>query len=101
MVRDLEITDWEPIEIANMIEAETSSLLPHRRKRDYLDNFLMFSYQNDDDDGPYHHFRSLSSCSSSQESISGIVTKSEEMPNAYCFLHGMFPLFPLVIAILL
>ncbi|KAF7816221.1 putative serine/threonine-protein kinase WNK4 [Senna tora] len=92
MVRELEITDWEPFEISNMIEEEISALLPHRRKRDLPDAFHMFSYQNDDNDGPHHHFRSLSSCSSSQESTSGLVTKAEELPNGYYWLHGMFPL---------
>lgn len=86
MVRELEITDWEPFEISSMIEAEISALLPQRR-RDCLDTSHMFNYQNDDNNESRYHFHSLSSCSSSQESVSGIITKAEELPNGYYWLH--------------
>ncbi|KAK4274910.1 hypothetical protein QN277_018071 [Acacia crassicarpa] len=87
MVRELEITDWEPFEISSMIEAEISALLPQRRKRDCSDTFHMFNYQNDDNNEPQYHFGSLSSCSSSLESVSGIVTKAEELPSGCYWLH--------------
>ena len=92
MVRELEITDWEPFEISSMIEAEIYALLPQRRKRDCLDTHHMFNYQNDDNNEPLYHFGSLSSCSSSQESVSGMVTKAEELPYGYYWLHGLFTL---------
>ncbi|CAL0307695.1 unnamed protein product [Lupinus luteus] len=74
MVKELEISDREPFEIANMIEAEISALLPQRRGSNYADAWHTFSYQVDDDEGPHHHFRSFSSCSSSQESLTGLVS---------------------------
>ncbi|XP_019432312.1 PREDICTED: probable serine/threonine-protein kinase WNK4 isoform X2 [Lupinus angustifolius] len=74
MVKELEISDWEPFEIANMIEGEISALLPQRRESNCSDACHTFSYQVDDDEGPHHHFRSFSSCSSSQESITGLVS---------------------------
>ena len=92
MVKELEITDWEPFEIANMIEGEISELIPSGRKSNCSDTCHIFSYQDDDDEGPRHHFRSGSSCSSSQESISGLVSKADEISNGYYWLHGMFSL---------
>ncbi|KAF7833834.1 putative serine/threonine-protein kinase WNK4 [Senna tora] len=87
MVRELEINDWEPSEIANMIEGEISALLPHGRKGDCFDSCHLFSYRDDYDIGSHPHFRSLSSCSSSQESISGLVAKTEKMTNGYYWPH--------------
>ncbi|KAK7300803.1 hypothetical protein RJT34_11654 [Clitoria ternatea] len=86
MVKELEIADWEPFEIAHMIDREISALLPHRKQSNCPDAFHTFSYQ-DDDDGPHHHFRSFSSCSSFQESISDVVGKAGEISNAYYWLH--------------
>ncbi|KAI4307552.1 hypothetical protein L6164_030726 [Bauhinia variegata] len=85
MVKELEISDWEPFEIACMIEEEISAIMPQRRKMDNFDKYHTLNYQ-DDDDIP-HHFHSLSSCSSSRESISGLVTKAEEFANGYYWLH--------------
>ena len=63
MVKELEIADWEPFEIANMIDGEVSALLPHRWPSNCSDACHTFSYQDDEyDDGPHHHFRSFSSC---------------------------------------
>ncbi|KAJ1378818.1 Serine/threonine-protein kinase, active site [Sesbania bispinosa] len=86
MVKELEIVDWDPFEIANMIDREISALLPHRRKNNYSDAFHTFSYQ-DDDDEPHHHFHSFSSCSSLQEPIPDLISKSEEISGGYYWLH--------------
>ncbi|XP_018473727.1 probable serine/threonine-protein kinase WNK4 isoform X2 [Raphanus sativus] len=57
MVKELEITDWEPVEIAKMIDGEISSLVPGWR------------YEEEDNENP--HFNSSSShSSSSQASLS-------------------------------
>ncbi|MED6143360.1 Serine/threonine-protein kinase wnk4 [Stylosanthes scabra] len=84
MVKELEIGDWEPFEIANMIDGEVSALLPHRKQMSNHDEF------DDDDGGSHHHFRSFSSCSSSQESMAGLFPKSEGMHNEYYWLHDDF-----------
>ncbi|EXC19549.1 putative serine/threonine-protein kinase WNK4 [Morus notabilis] len=67
MVKELEISDWEPFEIAEMIQGEISALIPH---------YDTFNYQDDDDenDGTHHPLYSFSSSSSSQASISGLIT---------------------------
>ncbi|XP_015931862.1 probable serine/threonine-protein kinase WNK4 [Arachis duranensis] len=79
MVKELEIGDWEPFEIANMIDGEVSALLPRRRASNH-DEY-------DDDGGSHHCFRSFSSCSSSQDSMASLVPLSEAMPNEYYWLH--------------
>ncbi|KAE8039402.1 hypothetical protein FH972_011819 [Carpinus fangiana] len=75
MVKELEITDWEPFEIAYKIEGEISALVPHWKKGDLTrpETHHTFNYQDDDDDddGPHHPFHSLS-CSSSEASASGL-----------------------------
>lgn len=66
MVKELEITDWEPFEIAEMIQGEISALIPH---------YDTFSYhEDDDDDGTHHPLYSFSSSTSSQASLSGLIT---------------------------
>ena len=102
MVKELDITDWEPFAIANRIEREISALLPDRKNRDYSDAYHTFSYQDDDDDDddrPRHHFHSLSSCSSSVESIPSLFTRAEEMANGHYWLHGM-SLVPLILCLI-
>ncbi|KAL2317375.1 hypothetical protein Fmac_031251 [Flemingia macrophylla] len=86
MVKELEIADWEPFEIANMIDREISALLPHKRESD------TFSYldEDDDDDGPHHHFRSFSSSSSFKESMPDLISKAEEISSGYYWLHDDF-----------
>ncbi|XP_030963613.1 probable serine/threonine-protein kinase WNK4 isoform X1 [Quercus lobata] len=90
MVKELEITDWEPFEIADMIEGEISALVPHWRKRDtsHLETHQTFNYQDDhdDDDGPHHSFQSFSSCSSSQVSASGLI-RIDEAADHYDWLQ--------------
>ncbi|KAL1332421.1 hypothetical protein HN51_061229 [Arachis hypogaea] len=81
MVRELEISDWEPSEIAYIIEAEISELMPNVRRSNCSDTCHTF---DDDYDRPRRLFCSGSSCSSSQESIS----KADEIPNhGYYWLH--------------
>ncbi|KAK6122171.1 hypothetical protein DH2020_044088 [Rehmannia glutinosa] len=58
MVKELEITDWRPLEIANMIDAEISGLVPHW-KADHTPHIL--NYQEDDYDN--HNLFSPSSSS--------------------------------------
>ncbi|XP_057430013.1 probable serine/threonine-protein kinase WNK4 [Lotus japonicus] len=87
MVKELEIADWEPSEIASMIEGEISLLLPNRRNSNCSHICHTFSYPDDDDDeGPHHRFNSAS-CSSSQESISGLAIRADEISNEHCWLH--------------
>lgn len=70
MVKELEITDWEPVEIAKMIDGEISSLLPGWR-------------HEEDDENPHDHHRhrttpfhsSSSHSSSSQASLSNYMTR--------------------------
>ncbi|XP_062081593.1 probable serine/threonine-protein kinase WNK4 [Humulus lupulus] len=80
MVKELEITDWEPFEIAKMIQEEISSLLPHWQEETYD---TINYHDNDDNDGTHHPFYSFSSCSSSQASISGLITSNgiDQMAN--------------------
>lgn len=74
MVKELEISDWEPSEIAQMIENEISSLIPSWKAwgspREHNDQHS-FSYEddNDDDDDIVHHPFFSSSCSSSHSSL--------------------------------
>ncbi|XP_017982763.1 PREDICTED: probable serine/threonine-protein kinase WNK4 [Theobroma cacao] len=76
MVKELEITDWEPYEIAEMIDGEISALVPLWKKSDFPRNeaYSTFNFQ-EDDDGSHHPFYSFSSCSSSQVSLSGLMTR--------------------------
>lgn len=71
MVKELEISDWEPSEIAVMIEKEISSLVPSYKRGSPQDQHYSFSYEDDDDDGDvtHHPFHYFSSCSSSQTSL--------------------------------
>lgn len=90
MVKELEISDWDPFDIANMINREISALLPYRWQNNYSDSYNTFSYQDDDgEDEPHFRLRSFSSCSSLQESIPDLVSKVEEISRGYYSLHGM------------
>lgn len=93
MVKELEITDLKPSDIASMIEGEISVLLPNWRNSNNPDTFHTFRYNDDMDNGdPHHHFHSISSCSSSQESTRGSVSRVDDLLNGYHWLHGMSPL---------
>ncbi|KAJ9167390.1 hypothetical protein P3X46_022045 [Hevea brasiliensis] len=76
MVKELDIDDWEPLEIAEMIDGEISSLVPNWKKWDLpqIEEYHTFNYQ--EDDGNNHPFDSSSTCSSSQASISRLMTHS-------------------------
>ncbi|XP_065880902.1 probable serine/threonine-protein kinase WNK4 [Euphorbia lathyris] len=69
MVRELDIDDWEPFEIAEMIDGEILSLVPNWKKWDQI----TFSFQEED---TLNHpiFDSCSSPTSSQASLSGLMT---------------------------
>lgn len=85
MVKELEINDWEPFEIADMIEGEISALVPDWKAEAYH----TYNYQ-DDEEGPHHPFYSFSSCSSSPPSGSGLLTshKFDKTTNGWDWLQG-------------
>ncbi|KAI7736507.1 hypothetical protein M8C21_033574 [Ambrosia artemisiifolia] len=75
MVKELEINDWEPLDIAEMIDKEIVNLIPTWKKgpMDLLQNLdhHSFCYDEDDDDDDNttpHPFHSTSSQSSPQAS---------------------------------
>lgn len=72
MVKELEITDWEPFEIADMIDEEISALIPNWKKRGQPESDY-WEHHQEDDDGHHHLLYSFSSCSSSQVSLPGFV----------------------------
>ena len=81
MVEELEITDWDPQEIAEMIEAEISILVPHWKKwvsSSKLEPSHSYDYHEDDFDGTHHLYRS-SSCSSSVASASGVFLSNDRL----------------------
>ncbi|KAK4492120.1 hypothetical protein RD792_002917 [Penstemon davidsonii] len=63
MVKELEITDWRPAEIADMIDGEISGLVPDWKAEHPPQHVL--SYQEDD----YYHHNPFSPSSSSQVSV--------------------------------
>ncbi|XWS09492.1 hypothetical protein CRYUN_Cryun40dG0089400 [Craigia yunnanensis] len=89
MVKELEIHDWEPLEIADMIEEEISSLVPtwkdwgssqvhHQHSLEYEDDD-----EDDDHNGIHHPFYATSSHSSSQVSLPTFLSSDETR-----FCHG-------------
>ena len=74
MVKELEITDWEPFEIAKMIEEEILALVPSWKEWTSPENHQhSFLYEEDDDnsddDETYNPFCSYASESSSRGSL--------------------------------
>ncbi|KAF5737281.1 serine/threonine-protein kinase WNK5 isoform X1 [Tripterygium wilfordii] len=75
MVKELEISDLEPSEIAEMIELEISSLIPTWKEPGFCDIHHQYSFNceeeddDDDDDGTQYPFYSISSRSSSYASL--------------------------------
>lgn len=69
MVKELEISDWEPFEIAEMIDGEISAIMPrppHKKKLAYPEAYYYaaaFSNRGDDDDDSSSSISSQSSCS--------------------------------------
>ncbi|KAI7997020.1 putative serine/threonine-protein kinase WNK5 [Camellia lanceoleosa] len=76
MVKELEITDWDPSEIAQMIDDEISGLVPTWKESPRHHNQDSFAYDEDDDDSSstHHPFYSLSSHSSSHGSLPRLYT---------------------------
>ncbi|KAG5550753.1 hypothetical protein RHGRI_015643 [Rhododendron griersonianum] len=78
MVKELEISDWEPWEIAEMIDEEISALVPSWKEGEcdlpLYQNQHSFNYEEDDDDDhrTQHPFDYLSSRSSSHSSLPGL-----------------------------
>ncbi|XVE80761.1 hypothetical protein DITRI_Ditri15bG0006200 [Diplodiscus trichospermus] len=83
MVKELEIDDWEPLEIADMIEQEISSLVPTWKDwgTSQVHHQHTFKYEDDDEDddhnGIHHPFYSTSSNSSSQVSLPTLLSSYE------------------------
>lgn len=82
MVKELDIRDWTPSEIADMIDGEISGLLPAQKKLDQslTAHYHTIDYGEDDDDhnSPFYDF---SSCSSSQVSVLGLITPERTESN--------------------
>ncbi|KAL2509800.1 putative serine/threonine-protein kinase WNK4 [Forsythia ovata] len=77
MVKELEITDWKPFEIADMIDEEISALVPTWKDWNSINQNHQqhsFNYHEDDDDSPHHPFYSVSSLSSSPASLSDLLS---------------------------
>lgn len=82
MVKELEITDWEPLEISEMIEEEISSLVPTWKdwgstQAHHHQHSFKYEDDNDDDDEHndiHHPFYANSSHSSSQVSLSAFLS---------------------------
>lgn len=68
MVKELEISDWDPLEIAAMIENEISLLVPSWRARDSSLRHHSFGHEDDDDNDGGGRTRPFSSASSSHDS---------------------------------
>ncbi|GLT32430.1 hypothetical protein SLA2020_070990 [Shorea laevis] len=85
MVKELEIDDWEPLEIAEMIEQEVSSLVPTWKDwgASQFHHQYSFNYEEEDGDDTKHPFYATSSCSSSQVSLPAFISSYETQ-----FLHG-------------
>lgn len=74
MVKELDITDWTPSEIADMIEGEVSGLLPHGEKYAHSQpsQYQLHDFHEcQDSHGPFY---ASTSCSSSQVSLLGLMT---------------------------
>ena len=70
MVKELEISDLEPFEIAAMIEEEISNLVPTWKDWGASQNPRQHSFNyEEEDDISNHHPSSSSSCSSSHSSL--------------------------------
>lgn len=106
MVKELEITDWEVTEIAEMIEEEIASLVPGSKNRSLPFNYNRqesFSCEEEDEaEGAIHHaFYGSSSGASSQVSIPSFTARNSyhdltllndgiNSSSSQNWLHGMF-----------
>lgn len=93
MVKELEITDWEPFEIADMIDKEISALVPSWKDSisAQIHEQHSFNYNDDYDENntPLHPFYSSSSQSSSQASLPGLPPFQYETSELHDWLKGM------------
>lgn len=82
MVKELEITDWRPSEIANMIDGEISGLVPDWK----ADHPYVLNYPEDD----YDHHNLFSPSSSSQVSALGSIAshRMDTRPQGSHWLQG-------------
>ncbi|XP_022947185.1 probable serine/threonine-protein kinase WNK4 isoform X1 [Cucurbita moschata] len=86
MVKELEISDWEPFEIADMIEGEISALVPNWNRSELSNHSLSFSYAEDNDDDVLCHRNFRSNSSSSQATLLGFIgspSKNRNIPNGF------------------
>ncbi|KAG8371567.1 hypothetical protein BUALT_Bualt13G0101400 [Buddleja alternifolia] len=86
MVKELEITDWRPSEIANMIDGEISGLVPDwKAEHPPLAHFQVLNYQED-----YDHHNPFSPSSSSQVSLLGSIASQgmDTRPQGGNWLQG-------------
>ncbi|XP_009597550.1 putative serine/threonine-protein kinase WNK5 isoform X1 [Nicotiana tabacum] len=76
MVKELDITDWDPLQIADMIDEEIFALIPQwKNSQDSVQNYEeqhSFNYVEDDDENHRNPFYYISSHSSSQLSLPGL-----------------------------
>ncbi|KAK8556542.1 hypothetical protein V6N13_064565 [Hibiscus sabdariffa] len=83
MVKELDIDDWEPLEIADMIEEEISSLVPTWKdwgtSQVHQQHSFKYGDEDEDDDqnGIHHPFYATSSHSSSQVSLPTFLSSYE------------------------
>ncbi|KAL9236157.1 hypothetical protein vseg_010858 [Gypsophila vaccaria] len=94
MVKELDITDWEPQEIAEMIEEELSSLVPEWKDMNSPKSLQQHSFNYDDDnDDDENRPPFLSSRSPSHGSLTGSGDPREEPlsndPNSLYNYHVM------------
>lgn len=84
MVKELEIEEWEPFEIAEMINKEISALVPRWKHDNLLENQQSFNYNVDSEEEEENRihppFYSHSSHSSSQASLLGICISPRPHP---------------------
>ncbi|XVF84186.1 hypothetical protein PTKIN_Ptkin17bG0005300 [Pterospermum kingtungense] len=104
MVKELEFNDWEPLEIANLIEKEISSLVPNWKDcgSSQIHHHQGFKHEDDKEDiddynGIRHSFYATFSRSSSEVSIPTFLSSYEtqfchgnNVTSSYNWPQGMF-----------
>lgn len=101
MVKELEISDWEPFEIADMIEGEISALVPNWNRSELPNHRLGFSYSEEDDDAAHRTLRSISS--SSRATTLSLITSpktNQNISNGLSWFPGMAQDFILLVLML-
>ncbi|CAE6075885.1 unnamed protein product [Arabidopsis arenosa] len=82
MVKELEIADWDPLEIAAMIENEISLLVPNWRANDSSIRHQSFGHEDDEDNGEAEgRTRLFSSASSSHDSHVAVRENNDDSSN--------------------